>query len=116
MNSFPAFMKNDANRVDSSSQFTEDIEGFVFDGGDGSQMIIWTCNVSRKTSTHVHAFDEYMVVVAGQYSLWLEEKEHVLGPGDEIYIPKGTSIRGACSAGTRTIHAFEKQRARRAIA
>jgi hypothetical protein len=35
---FPAFMKPPANRVAAASQHTEGIEGYVFNGADGSQM------------------------------------------------------------------------------
>lgn len=37
MADFPNFMRNAANRIALSSQFTEEIEGYVFDGVDGSQ-------------------------------------------------------------------------------
>ena len=38
MDDFPAFMKNPLNRIAAASQYTEDIEGYVFDGADGSQV------------------------------------------------------------------------------
>jgi hypothetical protein len=38
MNDFPEFMKNPANRIASGSQATPGVEGYVFDGADGSQM------------------------------------------------------------------------------
>jgi len=38
---FPAFMKNDANRIATSSH-TPGIDGYVFDGVDGSQVAFWT--------------------------------------------------------------------------
>ena len=40
MDDFSSFMRHAANRVHSTSQFTDDIEGFAFDGVDGSQMIL----------------------------------------------------------------------------
>lgn len=36
--------------------------------------------------------------------------EHVLNPGDEVVVPKGTPHHGKCIAGTRTIHAFGGKR------
>ncbi len=42
MNEFPSFMKNPVNIIDPSSQYTPGIEGYVFDGVDGSQMAFWT--------------------------------------------------------------------------
>ena len=113
MKDFPEFMKRPEDIVGRGSQFTDDIEGYVYDGRGGGQMIFWTCRADRETASHAHAFDEYMVVVAGRYVLRLDGVEHDLGPGDEIYIPRGSEISGLCLAGTRTIHAFGGQRARR---
>jgi hypothetical protein len=48
---FPAFMRNPANRIRRSSQYTKDIEGYVFDGADGSQMAFWTFFADTPTST-----------------------------------------------------------------
>jgi hypothetical protein len=38
MKDFPAFMKHPANKISASSQATPGVEGYVFDGADGSQM------------------------------------------------------------------------------
>ena len=114
MKDFPKFMKNKLNKIDQESQFTEDIEGYVFDGKDGSQMAFWTCKSDRVSKEHTHNFDEYMIVAKGCVTIYIENKKHVLYPGDEFYIPKGTLMKVACIAGTRTIHAFEKKRAKRA--
>jgi hypothetical protein len=38
MGDLPAFMKQPANRIAAASQHTEGVEGYVFDGADGSQM------------------------------------------------------------------------------
>jgi hypothetical protein len=41
-NQFPEFMKNPKNAVKSTNQSPiKEIEGYIFDGIDGSQMIIW---------------------------------------------------------------------------
>ena len=37
MNDFPDFMKNPANRIANANQATPGVEGYVFDGVDGSQ-------------------------------------------------------------------------------
>jgi hypothetical protein len=42
MDHFPEFMKNPANRIATSDQATPGVEGYVFDGVDGSQMAFWT--------------------------------------------------------------------------
>lgn len=63
MNDFPAFMKNPANRIAASDQVTPGVEGYVFDGADGSQMAFWTCAQTALCAAHSHEFDEYMLVV-----------------------------------------------------
>ncbi len=37
MNAFPQFMKDPANRIRQSSQATRGVEGYVFDGVNGTQ-------------------------------------------------------------------------------
>jgi quercetin dioxygenase-like cupin family protein len=69
MREFPEFMKHAANRIAESSQATPGVEGYVFDGADGSQMAFWTCRESAVSAEHVHEYDEYMVVVQGCYTL-----------------------------------------------
>lgn len=113
MDVFPAFMRNPANRIAAESQYTGDIEGYVFDGADGSQMAFWTCPKARKSAEHGHDYDEYMLVVQGLYTLIMGEKRVPLGPGQEYLIPKGTVHGGEVAAGTRTIHAFGGKRAQR---
>ena len=51
-----------------------------------------------------------MICVSGEYIAYLNDKEIVLNPGDELIIPKGTEQWGKCKAGTRTIHAFGGKR------
>jgi len=113
MDAFPAFMRNSANRIAAESQYTDDIEGYVFDGADGSQMAFWTCPKARNSAEHNHDYDEYMLVVQGLYTLIMGEKRVPLGPGQEYLIPKGTVHGGKVAAGTRTIHAFGGKRAQR---
>lgn len=113
MNDFPQFMKNEKNKIDSKSQFTDDIEGFVYDGVDDSQMAFWTCKSDKISKKHTHDFDEYMIVISGRVTIFIGGEKQVLKPGEEIYIPKGTPMKLKCVAGTRTIHAFEKKRVER---
>jgi hypothetical protein len=63
MDNFPKFMKSAANRIATSSQSTQGVEGYVYDGMDGSQMAFWTCHDTAVSAPHVHDYDEYMVVV-----------------------------------------------------
>lgn len=114
MKDFPAFMKNKKNRVDASEQNTPDIEGYYYEGADGGQMAFWTCYADRTSKKHTHDFGEYTVCVSGRYTAYVNGKEYVLNPGDELYVPKGTEQWGKCIAGTRTIHAFGGRRIKKA--
>jgi hypothetical protein len=67
MYDFPEFMKNPANRIATSNQATPGVEGYVFDGVDGSQMAFWTCHDTAASTAHTHDFDEYLVIVQGCY-------------------------------------------------
>jgi quercetin dioxygenase-like cupin family protein len=112
MNQFPAFMKNPLNRVDEAQQNTRDIEGYYFEGKDGSQIAFWECHTDRISEKHTHPFGEYVVCVSGEYTAFLDGERTVLEPGDELFIPEGTEQWGMCRAGTRTIHAFGGRRIR----
>ena len=112
MEDFPEFMKQARNKIPVDQQNTNDVEGYVYEAADGSQMAFWSCRTDRVSMPHRHDFDEYMVVVSGRYVAVVGGTEHVLGPGEELLIPAGTEQRGSCSAGTRTIHAFGGRRIR----
>ena len=114
MRKFPASMMHPANRIASGTQNTPGIEGFVFDGADGSQMAFWSCGADAQTHEHTHPFDEYFVVLEGVYWLTLDGEVLRVGPGEECFIPAGTRIAGRVEAGTRTIHHFAGRRAERA--
>jgi quercetin dioxygenase-like cupin family protein len=110
MEHFPEFMKNGLNRIAAGQQNTADIEGYYFEGRDGSQMAFWECRADRVSKKHAHDFDEYVICVSGEYVAYLDNKEIVLKPGDELFIPGGTEQWGKCKAGTRSIHAFGGKR------
>jgi len=110
MKHFPDFMKNQKNKVGTSQQNTDDIEGYFYEGADNSQIAFWECYSDRISKKHTHDFDEYMICVSGEYVAYLNDKEIILKPGDELYIPKGTEQWGKCKSGTRTIHAFGGKR------
>ena len=114
MDDFPDFMKRPANKIAASSQETPGVEGYVFDGVDGSQMAFWTCRKTATSAPHVHDFDEYMLVVQGCYTLIIDDQRIRVRAGEEYFIPKGTRHGGEPVAGTRTIHAFGARRAEKA--
>lgn len=113
MDFFPEFMRNQANKVTPKSQHTDGVEGFLYDGADGSQVVIWTCHENASSEVHVHAYDEYITVIQGEYTLLMGDEKIPLSPGDEYVIPKGVSHGGSVIAGTRIISAFGGQRAKR---
>ena len=116
MDDFPEFMKNPANRIAKTNQATEGVEGYVFDGADGSQMAFWTCRETAPSAAHAHNYDEYMVVVQGRYTLIIDGKRIPLKTGEEHFIPRCVLHSGEVLAGTRTIHAFGGHRADRSAA
>jgi mannose-6-phosphate isomerase-like protein (cupin superfamily) len=113
LNDFPEFMKQPANKIVPKEQYTKGIEGYVFDGADGSQMAFWTIPEAGISAEHTHEYDEYMVVVQGQYTVVIAELEFPLTAGKEFLIKKGTPHSGKSSPGTRTIHAFGGKRVER---
>ena len=114
MNQFPDFMKNAVNRVAAAAQHTAGIEGYVFDGADGTQVAFWECSQDARTEEHVHPFDEYFIVIEGSYTLTIDGQDTEVRAGQECLIPRGTRISGRVLAGTRTIHMFGGRRAIRA--
>ena len=114
MADFPAFMKHPANKIMVSHQATPGVEGYVFDGADGTQMAFWNCWQDASSAAHAHEFDEYMVVVEGCYTLLINGERVPVHAGEEYVIPRGVPHSGEVVAGTRTIHAFGGHRADRA--
>ena len=112
INRFPDFMKNPANAVSAGEQSTG-VEGYIFDGADGSQIAFWECGKDIVSKEHIHEFDEYFIVVQGLYTLIINGVEVPVGPGQEYHIPKNVPHAGRGMAGTRTIHAFGGRRATR---
>jgi quercetin dioxygenase-like cupin family protein len=106
MGDFPAFMKRPANRIANTHQATPGVEGYIFDGADGSQMAFWTCQETAASAEHVHDYDEYMLVVEGCYTLLMNGQRVPVKAGEEYVIPRGVPHAGEVLAGTRTIHAF----------
>lgn len=99
MTEFPSFMRKTENRIAANSQATPGVEGYVFDGADGSQMAFWTCPETGSSAAHAHEFDEYMLVVQGCYTLIIDGKEIPVRAGEEFHIPRGVSHSGVVVAG-----------------
>ena len=110
MNDFPGFMKNPLNRIDKTKQYRDDIEGYVFQGKDGSQIAYWTCHKDQDSAEHTHEYDEYFIVAQGECAAIINGSERVYDKGSECYIPKGTPHSGRSKAEARTIHCFGGKR------
>ena len=103
MNEFPKFMKHSANKIMTSHQTTPGVEGYVFDGVEGSQMAFWTCQENASSGRPAHKFDEYMLVVQGCYMLIIDGRRIPIAAGEEYVIPRGTPHAGEVLADTRTV-------------
>jgi len=68
MNDFPDFMTTPENAVAAKSR-TKGIGGWVYDGIDGKQMAYRRCGINGKSNEHSHDFEEYFVVIQGEYTL-----------------------------------------------
>jgi len=116
MPDFPEFMRSRANLIKAADQHTPGIEGYIFDGSDGSQIAIWT-HVGpggKEPGLDSHDFDEWLLVVEGEYVLEMDGRRRLMKPGDEAFISRGTPHGGQQGDGvTRTIHAFGGHRADR---
>jgi len=113
MKEFPEFMRKPVNAISTKSK-SQGVDGYVFDGADGSQITIWQCTTSGLSLEHVHEYDEYMVVVQGRYTVITRDGEIELNAGQEHDIQKNIPHSGRFIEGTRTIHAFDGKRATRA--
>ena len=112
MGEFPDFMKNKRNAINPKFQ-SRGVEGYVYDGADGTQIAHWTCKKDGVSKEHMHEYDEYFVVVQGKYTLIIGGRRITLEAGQEYHIPRGVPHAGEFVAGTRTIHAFGGKRAER---
>lgn len=113
MKSFPAFMRRRCNAVKGSRQ-AGGLKGYVFEGVDGSQMVLWQ-GVRGGTSTpHTHDYDEYAIVIQGEFTGTVGGRKIHLKAGEECFIPAGTPHEGVYSANYRAIDAFGARRVERA--
>ncbi|MGH9328131.1 MAG: cupin domain-containing protein [Terriglobia bacterium] len=111
MKKFPEFMLKSANRVADSPDPA--LEGFVFEGADGTQIVLWQCEKGGESPEHAHDFWEYCVVVEGTFDGLIDGKPVHLEPGEECAIPPGTKHSGRYSLGYRAIDAFGGKRVKR---
>jgi len=110
---FPAFMRRRCNAVRASPQ-AGGLKGYLFEGADGTQMVIWQSTAGGKSEMHTHDYDEYAIVVQGTFTGTVGGKKIKMKAGDECYIPAGVPHDGAYSANYRAIDAFGGKRLQRA--
>jgi len=112
MGKFPEFMRKSCNAVRLSKK-AGGMEGYVFDGADGSQLVIWHAKKSGRSKMHTHDYDEYAVVVQGTFAGTIGGKKVKMRPGEECFIPAGVPHDGVYSADYRAIDAFGGKRVKR---
>ena len=110
MDNFPSFMMSQENAVPAQSQ-SAGVKGWVYNGSDGKQTAYWVCEKDGVSNEHAHDFEEYFMVIAGEYVLEIEGESITLHKGDEYHIAKGIPHAGKFKAGTRTFHCFGGKRA-----
>ena len=110
---FPKFMRRRCNAVKTSRQ-SGGMEGYLFEGADGSQMVIWQSKRGGISEMHTHDYDEYAIVVEGTFTGTVGGKKVRLRAGDECVIPAGVPHDGVYSANYRAIDAFGGRRVVRA--
>ena len=112
LNKFPQFMCSPSNSV-VASQHAGGMEGYVFDGADGAQLVLWQCAEGGHSPMHTHDYDEYAIVVQGHFGGTIGGERVELGPGEECFIPAGVPHDGTYSANYRAIDAFGGKRVER---
>ena len=115
MNEFPEFMRRPENKVQISPR-AGGMEGYLFEGLDGVQMVCWMCPEGGVSPMHTHDYDEYAIVVEGLFTGTVGGEPVSMGPGDECYIPAGVPHDGSYSTGYRAIDAFGGKRVKREAA
>jgi quercetin dioxygenase-like cupin family protein len=90
----------------------EGMRGYMFQGPDGSQVVLWECDIDLEVGPHKHDFDEYCLVVEGTCEETIEGKTTVLRKGDEIVILSGRMHWAKIKAGYRAIDFFGGERLR----
>ena len=110
-NRYPAFLTQAANEV-LTDDMAGGLQGFVFDGADGTQVVFWQSRNGQAgyCEPHSHDYGEYCHVLNGTYRLCMEGREILLQPGDEICIAPGVEHSGWYSADYRAIDGFERHR------
>ena len=112
LENFPAFLRAEVNEALSDDK-SGDMKGYVYDGSDGSQIVLWDCPNGGVSARHVHDFDEYAIIVSGSYTGFAGDEKVILNPGDECFIPAGVWHEGTYSKNYRAIDGFANKRVKK---
>jgi len=113
MKEFPEFIMLPVNRV--ADVPDPSMQGVVFDGAEGTQIVFWRCEKGGEVGEHVHDFWEYCLVVEGTFDGLIEGEQVHLEAGEECAIPPGAKHSGRFSPGYRAIDAFGGKRVERIV-
>jgi len=109
MEDFPDFMKHSANK----SQETPGVEGYVFDGADGSQMAFWTCRETAASMPHVHPYLSRLKLPTRSpttHALCSDGRAFVARFGERYSESRGSQMganESLMGRGARPLHNFE---------
>ena len=106
----PQFAKSGQDEVSLKSHFSPNIKGWVFDGKSGNQVTLWECDDDGVSQPHTHEFDEWLIVISGEYTICSERKRVPLAAGQQCYIPAGIKHWGTYKKHTQTINLFGGKR------
>lgn len=106
----PQFVKDEKDEIGSQSHFSKGIKGWVFEGASGHQATVWECDEDGQSQPHTHEFDEWLIVVSGEYMICSDRKRVPLAAGQQCYIPAGIKHWGVYKKHTQTINLFGGKR------
>lgn len=109
---FPKFLMHPANAAEVGGP-SPGLKGYVFDGKDGSQLVMWTSTEGGVSHPHSHDYDEYAIIIQGETTCLVDGKEITFRAGDECYIPAGVVHSGTFTKGYRAIDGFGGKRVKR---
>ena len=109
---FPAFLRHTLNEAAVGGP-SPGLKGYVFEGKDGSQLVMWTSTEGGVSHPHSHDYDEYAIIIQGKTTCLVIGQEVTYRPGDECYIPAGVVHSGTFSKGYRAIDGFGGKRVKR---
>lgn len=113
LQNYPEFLRTEINRV-KKDDVNDALEGYVFDGADGCQLVLWTNKKKGgRCEPHSHDHDEYCIVISGKYIGVVDGVPVEVGAGEELYIPAGKVHYGSYTDDYRAIDGFGWKRVKR---